>query len=146
MTMFWRNWLTIWCLAVAGFGLLLTGAAFPASDGPIRLVMAAMNPAADLTMTETLRFALALMGAVSIGWAGTLYATIRVVDRLGDAGASMWRMVVLSVVGWYVIDSSLSVATGFGLNAVSNTLFLAAFLWPVWRSGVLAGGAATAAA
>lgn len=139
MTGFWRNWLTIWCGAVAIFGLVLTGGAFPTADAPIRWMIATINPAADATMTDTLRFSLALMGAVTIGWSLTLHAAIRAADRLGAAGGPVWRLLVLSMCAWYVIDSSLSVATGFGLNAVSNTVFMAAFLWPLWRSGVFGG-------
>ena len=42
-----------------------------------------------------------------------------------------------SVLTWYVIDSLLSIATGFGLNALPNTVLMAGFLFPVIRSGVL---------
>jgi hypothetical protein len=40
-------------------------------------------------------------------------------------------------VGWCVIDSILSIATGFWLNTVANAIYTAAFLLPVIRSGVL---------
>jgi len=46
---------------------------------------------------------------------------------------------VTASVSWYVIDSILSITTGFGLNAAPNTVFMAAFLLPVIRSGVLRG-------
>ena len=137
MTRFWRIWLDVWCLAVGAFGIVLIGGAFAATDGPARAVLAIINPAADLDFSPTLRFALALMGAVTLGWSITLGAAIRAADALGTAGAPVWRMVTWSVVGWYVIDSSLSVATGFALNAVSNSVLLAGYLLPVLRSGVL---------
>ena len=145
MTTFWRNWLTIWCGAVAVFGVMLTGGALAATDGPVRALTAMLNPAADATMTDLVRFSLALMGAVTIGWALTLYAAIRAADRLGAAAAPVWRLLVTAMLVWFVVDSSLSVATGFGLNALSNAVFLAAFLWPVWGSGVLGGGTSVAA-
>ena len=137
MTNFWRRWLTIWCAAVGAFGMVIMAGAFAATDAPIRVLLDTMNGSAPLEMTASLRFALALMGAVTLGWAATLYAAIRAADLLGDRGQPIWRMLTAGVVGWYVVDSVLSVATGFGLNALSNTIFLIAFLWPVMASGVL---------
>ncbi len=137
MTGYWRNWFKIWCLAVGVFGLVLAGGAFSATDGMVRYLIAVLNPAADPAMTDTLRFAVALMGAVTLGWALTLHAAICAAAWLGADGAPVWRLLVLSLIGWYVIDSSLSLATGFGLNAVPNTVLLVTFLWPVWRSGLL---------
>jgi hypothetical protein len=46
------------------------------------------------------------------------------------------------MVVWYVVDSALSVATGFPLTRRRNTLILAAFLAPVLGSGVLGSPAA----
>ena len=77
------------------------------------------------------------MGAVSMGWALTFYAAFSAAAALGAQGQPAWRAVTVAVVAWYVIDSALSVATGFALNAVPNTLLLAGYLLPVWRSGVL---------
>ena len=139
MSSFWRKWLAVWCVAVAAFAVVLIGGAFGATDGPVRALLALQNPAADLTMTATLRFSLALMGAVSLGWAVTMWAAIDAADRLGANARPVWRLLLISVVGWFVIDSSLSVATGFALNAVSNAVLLAGFLWPLWRMGVLRG-------
>ena len=137
MTDFWRGWLAIWCLAVGAFGAVLIGGAFAATDVLVRALLDMMNGSAPLEMTVPLRFALALMGAVTLGWAVSLYAAIRAADLLGERGQPIWRMLTAGVVGWYIVDSALSVATGFGLNAASNTIFLIAFLWPVLASGVL---------
>ncbi len=146
MSSFWRNWLTIWCVGVSLFGVVLIGGAFPATDGPVRALLMIMNPAADIVYSETLRFALGLMGAVSLGWAGTLFAVFRAAHALGPAAAPVWRMVMFAMVGWYVIDSSISIATGFALNAASNTLLMIGLLLPLWRSGVLGGATVTARA
>lgn len=145
MTNFWRRWLAVWCIAAGLFGAVLTGAAFPATDGPARALLAFQNPAADATMTAALRFSVALMGAVTLGWAVTIWAAIVAADRLGAQGRPVWGWLVMSVVGWFVIDSGLSIATGFALNTVSNAVLLVGFLWPVWRMGVLRDDAGLAA-
>ncbi|MDO9338656.1 MAG: hypothetical protein Q7T61_19865 [Caulobacter sp.] len=137
MSRFWQNWLSAWCLAVAVFGVLLALGAFPATDGLVRWLLGRLGGSGDVEMTQPLRFALAVMGPLSIGWALTLLAVFRAAVLLGERGRPTWRMVTAAVVGWYVLDSGLSVATGHGLNVVPNTLLLATFLLPILRSGVL---------
>lgn len=137
MSVFWRNWMTGWCWAVGLFGLVLAGAGLDLTSGPVRVVFALLQGPEALVLNAQMRFSVALMGAVTIGWSITLMAVIKAAQQLGAAGRSTWVGVIVSVVSWYVIDSSLSIATGFGVNAISNTLFLAAFLLPMARSGVL---------
>ena len=143
MTGFWRTWMTAWCWAVAGFGLVLTGAATEATSGPIRLLFAALHGPEPLDLSAQMRFSEAVLGAVTLGWSVTLMAAIHAANLLGDRGRPIWRAIIASVVGWWAIDSALSIATGYPLNALPNTIFLAAFLLPIMRSGVL--GAETGA-
>ena len=137
MSVFWRNWLTVWGWAVALFGLALAGAGLAATDGPTRLLFGVLNGPEALVLNAQMRFAMALMGAVTFGWALTLLVTFDAAHRLGAAGGAIWRGVIVSAATWYVIDSGLSIATGFGLNAVSNTLLMAGLLLPLLASGVL---------
>ena len=137
MTGFWRQWMAVWRLSVAGFGLVLAGAAFEATSGPVRMIFALVGEALPAEMGEPLQFSIALMGAVTLGWWLTLEAAFRAIDLLGEKAAPVWRGVTLSVVGWYVIDGALSAATGYALNIVPNTLLLAGYLIPVMATGVL---------
>ncbi len=41
------------------------------------------------------------------------------------------------MLAWFVTDSTLSVATGFGLNVVPNIVFLVTFFVPLFASGAL---------
>lgn len=85
-----------------------------------------------------MHFSLAVLGAVSIGWSITMLAAVRAANLLDkQSGRPVWIMITSSVVTWYLIDSTLSVATGFGFNAIPNTLFMAAFLIPVFYWGLL---------
>jgi len=143
MSGFWKSWLTFFCAFTALFGVVLTGGAFAATEGPATLLMTLLGGSFDYT--PALRFAMGIMGMVTLGWAITIYAVIRAADMLGEAGAPIWRLFLVAIGVWYVLDSLVSVATGFGLNVVPNTVLAAAFILPVLQSGVLGGRAPQAA-
>lgn len=137
MSGFWRNWLTGWCWAVGVFGVVLLGGGFAATSGPIRLLFEILNGSAALELDAPMRFSLAVLGAVTIGWSLTLAAAIKAAHLLGDNGRPVWVLIAGGVTAWFVIDTPMSIATGYGLNAIPNLLFFAAFLLPLIRCGVL---------
>jgi hypothetical protein len=131
-------WMTGWCAAFVLFGIILIGGGFEATSTPIRLVYDLLGNTGELDLNPSMRFTVAILGAVTIGWSLTLMAVIQAANQLEKrVSKSIWIGVTASIVIWYVIDSSLSIATGFWLNAVSNTIISATFLIPVLRSGVL---------
>lgn len=140
MSGFWRQWMAVWRLAVAGFGLVLAAGAFEATSGPVRMIFALVGEALPAEMGEPLQFSIALMGAVTLGWWLTLEAAFKAIDLLGDRAAPVWRRVTVSVVGWYVIDGALSAVTGYALNILPNTLLLVGYLIPVLAAGVMRRG------
>lgn len=137
MDRFWFGWLTIWCWGVLAFGALLVTAAIPGFDAAAREVFLVFGggtvDAATFEQPST-RFGLGLQGALTLGWGMTM---ILLIGAARTIGASLWRGLTIAVLIWYVIDSAISVATGFGLNAVSNTVFVIAFLIPIIASGAL---------
>ncbi len=137
MSAFWRGWLNVWSAVVAAFGLVLAGAGLDATDGVTEMLFGIMGPPGGFEWTPHLRFATALMGAVTLGWGLTFYAAFGAAHRLGDQAAPVWRMLTGAALVWFVIDSALSIATGFWLNALSNTGLLIGYLAPVLISGVL---------
>jgi len=138
MTPFWKTWMTATCATLSLLGLILAAAAFEATDGPARLYFDLINGPGDLDLDPRMRFVLAVLGGVCIGWSITLIATFTAAHALsGEAATSVWRLTLVALVLWYVIDSALSVYTGFWLNAMINTLFFGALLTPIIRSGVL---------
>lgn len=137
MSAVWRSWLNGWCVLVVVFGLVLAGGGLEATDGVAEMLFGILGGPGDLTWTPHLRFSVALMGAVTMGWGLTFFAMFTAAHLLGDGATTVWRLVTVSVVVWFVIDSALSVATGFALNAVSNTALLVGYFIPVLVSGVL---------
>lgn len=137
MSRFWRTWMAGWCWAVGFFGLVLAASAFDATSGPTRMLFRLLDDRVAFDPGPHLRFSLAVLGAVTVGWSLTLLAAVHAANQLGDQARSVWVLVTCSLVVWYVIDTALSLATGFGLNVIPNTIFLAVFMLPIIRSGVL---------
>ncbi len=144
MTGIWRTWMTLWCLAVGGFGLVLTLGAWPPTDAPTRLIFDLLDGPRELVMSDHLRFSLAVMGPVTLGWCITLFAAIRAAGHLAHEQARpVWLLLTIATLTWSVIDSILSVATGFWPNLIPNAIYTIAFLIPVFASGVLKSPAPT---
>ncbi len=80
------------------------------------------------------------MGAVTIGWGLTFRVAFKALNLPDPAQAApLWRKLTLFALIWYVVDSYISIATGFWLNAVSNTILMALYLIPLFKSGAMRG-------
>ncbi len=137
MSGFWRNWFAVFSLSIGLFGAVLAGGAFEATSGPVRWILASLNGTADAPFDSTLRFSLGVMGAVSIGWAVSLYGTINAAIALGANARPLWSAMTAGMLSWFFIDSTLSVATGFGLNVAPNLLLAGMYMVGLRGSGVL---------
>jgi len=115
---------------------VLAGGAFEATSAPVRWVLESLQGPGEVVFDPTLRFSLAVMGCVSIGWAACMLAVMLVAFSVGEKARPLWAAITFGVVVWFITDSALSAATGFGLNIVPNTILLATYV-----VGVLAGGA-----
>ena len=129
MSQFWKNWLDIWCYLVILFGALLAGAAFPQTDAPAHMLFVNLNPVVAAEFGQTERFAIGLMGAVTIGWGLTLFYLIRAAHKYG---APLWQNITIIAAVWYIVDGYISYTTGFGLNIVSNTILMAGLFIPIY--------------
>jgi hypothetical protein len=139
MNKFSQSWLSAWSLGVILFGLVLAGAGFAATDRMAVLLHNFMGPT-PFEPTPSLRFSFGLMGAVTMGWGGTLYVAFKALHALDRAQAApIWRLLIGVALAWYVIDSAISITNGFWLNAVSNTLLTILLLIPIMKSGVTRG-------
>lgn len=134
----WKDWLLVWAIGVTLFGLVLAGGAFAATDMLTRSLFRLFGSPLPLLMDEHHRFSIGLMGAVTMGWGLTYIVAFKALFTLDPANAApIWRMLLLGSLIWFAIDSTISVATGIWLNAVSNTILLILLLIPVIKNGVL---------
>lgn len=137
MSSFWRMWFTLWCASLGVFGLVLAGGGLDATSGPVRLILSLLHGGGPLNFDQPLRFSLAVLGAVSFGWAVTLYRMIGAAIDLKGAGRPFWNAITAGMISWFVIDSTLSVATGFALNVVPNIALAGMYLIGLMGSGAL---------
>ncbi|MGA1342796.1 MAG: hypothetical protein ACO33A_07065 [Hyphomonas sp.] len=137
MTGLWKTWITTWCWVVILFGVLLAGAGFPVTDAGVRFLygLLSIDPMpGDFLAAPGIRFSIALMGAVSIGWGCTMLFLLPVIHA---AGTPAWRALTAALAIWFVIDAILSASTGFPLNNLPNLALAIGFAVPVLASGVL---------
>lgn len=139
MTRFWQNWLLVWCWVAGGFGVLMAGAGWAATSAPTEAFIAFIYSGGTVPFDPPLRQAYAMVGSLVLALAIMVAAGVRAAVGLADAGTPVWRMMTLALLVWFVIDSSVSCATGFVLNAVTNSLLMVGYLIPVLASGVLRG-------
>jgi hypothetical protein len=137
MSDFWRNWMRLWCIGVGLFGIVLAAGASGLTSGPAHFVLDVLNGPASISPSPELKFSLAVLGAVTIGWSIILFGAIEAAASLAEKGRELWGWLTAGVVTWYVIDGTLSMMTGFGLNVVPNSILLATFLLPLLLTGVL---------
>lgn len=129
MSQFWKGWLDVWCYLVIIFGALLAGAGLEQTGGPAHMLFTALNPEVGASFNDTERFAIGLMGSVTIGWGLTLFYMIRAAHKYGPP---LWSQITIVALVWYVVDGYISYITGFGLNIVSNTILIAGLLLPIY--------------
>ena len=140
MSKVWQNTFSAWSIFVALFGLVLAGGAFAATDGLTAALFTLFGNPLPSDIDAHHRFAIGLMGAVTMGWGLTYYGAFKALFALEPTvAAPIWRYLLAISFVWYVIDSGISIATGFWMNAVSNTIVMVLFLIPLLKSGAMKG-------
>jgi hypothetical protein len=144
VTDFQKSWLRIWAWVVVLFGAVLALFAFAATDGPTRLFMdLVIGRAFPEDVDDTVRFAMGLMGCVTMGWGLTFLVAFEAAHHLtGAAAAKFWRGIILAMAVWFAFDCAISIHTGFWRNCISNTVLAVLLLMPILQSCVLKDGKA----
>ncbi len=134
---FWKAWIVAWCWGVILFGAVLAAGALEATDGVVRGLYPLLSngPIHDAFLdAPALRFSVALMGAVTLGWGFTILFLLPAIEA---AGAPAWRGLTAALVIWFIIDGAVSIVTGFGMNVLSNIVLALAYAVPVFASGAM---------
>lgn len=130
--------LTNWYKGAAIFlmlsGLLITLAASPATSGLTGIILDILvwpfDGVQTLDATET-RLVSAIGGGVMIGWGVAIWILAN--EGFKQAPELSRKIILASVSIWFVADSTASIAAGVPLNALSNTVYLAIFVLPLWN-------------
>ena len=140
MTGLYRNWMNIWRAAMIAAGLIFVLAAFPATDIFVRLFYDLIYWPLDGNsgFSDASRPTIAILGAVFLAFAVLIQGVVKI--AFDDPASPLWRVITMSVVVWWVVDSGVSVICGVPVNAVTNTILLVIFLVPILGSGVLKRG------
>jgi hypothetical protein len=120
----------------AGFGLITALGAWPPTAAPATAladVLAWPYDGAGPALTPEGRLMFAINGGITVGWAVLIWQVAgAVMDRMPEVGR---RMLVLSILAWFPVDSAASVLAGAAFNVLPNILLAAMILLPIWIGG-----------
>ncbi|WP_427452683.1 hypothetical protein [Litorimonas sp. WD9-15] len=130
--------LKLFAWVVILFGAVLCLAGFTLTLAPVDLLYKVFHPGeGHAVWGDHLRFSTGLMGAVTLGWGLTLLALAKHTAIMNAASVkALWGSVTTGMIIWLVIDSVISIANGFWVNALSNAVIAAIYFWAIGKSGV----------
>lgn len=127
-------WLKTGSAVTIGFGLLIAAAAIPALQAPTAILLDLVYLPLDSSPSTggaAARLLSAISGGVLVGW-GLMFWMLATL--LYAKEPDLCRKIILtSIISWFVVDSSMSIAAGAFLNALFNVGFLLVFVLPVWK-------------
>jgi hypothetical protein len=127
----WINWLLAVSVGVVVFGLVLVLIPSLARQG-FSLLVYASPERIDAFGEEPVRYislAHAVLGGVMVGWGVALFYVTKTLLARGSRIA--WNLIALSVLAWFIPDTSYSLLSGYWQNALLNTVFLVLFVVPL---------------
>lgn len=129
-----KFWLIITALIVGAFGPVFTLGAMVSTAEPARLTLDILSWPLDgqqsFASPDT-RFLSALTGGFLFGWGVMIWALRAWVYDI--APEAVRRVVLTSVLTWFVFDSAGSIASGTTSNAFFNVIVLFLAVGPMWR-------------
>lgn len=138
-----------WCLWLLGAAAVtvVTGVGFVVAPEPLLAMLAPLSlappvPAMSAEAAAYVAFVYGVLGAVMIGWGGTMGWLARVPLRRGEAWA--WWATAVPLLAWFVPDTARSLLAGAWQNALLNVVFLIMFAPPL--VGLFPGRRSVAAA
>lgn len=130
---FHKFWLIITAIVVGAFGPVFFLGTMISTSEPARLALDLLSWPVDGMPTYTstdIRFLSALTGGFLLGW-GVMIWCLRI--WLYDvAPEAVRRVVLVSLLSWFVLDSAGSIASGTTSNVFFNVFFLLLAVGPLW--------------
>ena len=120
------------CIAFLAVAFVLFGAAFPATDEPVRFLIDVLkwpvdgNPA---KLDAYARWTLAISGGLSAAFA--IFSYMIVAPAIEENDKKVQNAALCAVLAWFVMDTTGSIVTGFPLNALFNLSFLVLYVPPL---------------
>jgi hypothetical protein len=129
-----KFWLKVTAVVVGSFAPVFFLGSMPATREPARLTLDLLswpiNGATTFDSADT-RFLSAVTGGFLLGW-GVLIWRLST-DLFDFAPEAVRKIVLASVLAWFVLDSAGSIASGNAPNAGFNVAVLLLAVGPLWR-------------
>ena len=127
------GWLKFGSALTIFFGALIAAATVPALSGPVQFladfIFFPLDGLQSVAAEET-RLINAIGGGVMVGWGVMLWMVSTQLYPKEPVLAG--KIIMSSIIVWFVIDSTGSVLAGAPLNALGNVSFLLIFCLPLW--------------
>ena len=113
------------------FSLLFIAGAFPPLSGGVAIFYDAIEPGAGAAgdYGTLIRLLSAVLGGIFASWCVFLIMVVAPAVRDGDE--NIRRASIIAILTWFTLDSAGSVAAGFALNVVGNSIYLILLLTPL---------------
>lgn len=131
---FWVGWLLAVTVGGAALGLAFVVLPDPMQDAFNWLIFghAATPSGFSSDAVRYLKFTYAVLGAVMVGWMVLLALIINGPLRSGERWA--WTAVLASVGVWFVVDTTMSLASDYPENAALNAMFGVGYAVGLWAT------------
>lgn len=132
---FHKFWLKITAFLVGSFGPVFFLGTMPETAEPARLSLDILSWPIDGNITYQsidVQFLTALTGGFLLGWGVMIWLLSKwIYDK---APEEVRKIVLFSLLSWFVLDSTGSITSGHTSNAFFNILVLLTLVGPLWRS------------
>ncbi len=126
------KWLKAASALLIAFGMLTAAAAHPSASGLAEfladIIIWPIDGAQSLAAPET-RLLAAIAGGVMAGWGAMMW--LAATHLLSRDYRLARKLILSSVIVWFVVDGAASIAAGAPLNAGLNVVFLLLFTVPL---------------
>ena len=128
---FWQRWLIATTVFVLVFGIAMVVIPEP-MQRMLSLVYYSSPESIDAFEAPAVAYTMLLqgvLGAVMFGWGVAFLLVLLGPFRRGSREG--WTIIAVSLVAWFIPDTTISLLSGFWQNAVFNLVFLVPFAIPL---------------